>query len=91
MKKRIILLSSFLLLSFFMVSIVAAQEKTQEPTKAKTEMNKAKAPSNCASCPSLAKCNSEAAVEAKKENGKELEGKEEKPEATTEKKKAKEK
>ncbi len=91
MKKRIILLSSFLLLSFFIVNNLVAQEKTQEASKAKTEMTKKKAPSKCASCPSLAKCNSEAAVEVKKENGKELEGKEEKPVATTEKTKAKEK
>ena len=74
-----------------MVNIVVAQEKTPETSKAKTEMDKKEVPTKCASCPSLAKCNSEAAVKAKNQNGKELEGKEEKPVATNEKKKTKEK
>ena len=91
MKKRMILVSGFLLLSFFMVNNLLAQEKPKEASKAKTEMSKKEAPNKCASCPTLAKCNSEASVEAKKENGKALEGKEEKPVATSGKKKVKEK
>jgi len=89
MKKRLILLSSFLLLSFFMVNNLLAQEKPREASKAKTEMSKKETPSKCASCPSLAKCNNQAAVDAKNDKGKELEGKEEKPVATSEKKKDK--
>ena len=89
MKKRIILLSSIIVLSFFVVNSVVAQEKPQEPKKAKTEMVKKDVSSKCGSCPSLAKCNKEAAVEAKKENGKECEGTVEKPLTASEKRKLK--
>ena len=89
MKKRIILLSSIIVLSFFVVNSVVAQEKPQEPKKAKTEMVKKDVSSKCGACPSLAKCNKEAAVEAKKENGKKCEGTVEKPLTASEKRKIK--
>lgn len=91
MKKRIILLSSITLLSFFMITSVVAQEKTQDvKKKAKTEMVKKDISKKCAGCSSLSKCTSEAAVKAKKENGKTSEGKVEKPVTIQEKKKIKE-
>ncbi len=91
MKKRIILLSSITLLSFFMVTSVVAQEKTQDVKKtAKTEMVKKDISKKCKACPSLSKCTGEAAVKAKKENGKTSEGKVEKPLTISEKKKIKE-
>ncbi len=92
MKKRILSLFSITLLSFFMVISVAAQEKTQDVkknAKAKTEMVKKDISKKCQACPSLSKCNSEAAVKAKKENEKAIEGKEEKPLTANEKKRAK--
>jgi len=89
MKKRIILLSSMVILSFFVVNSVVAQEKPQEPKKAKTEMVKKDVSSKCGSCPSLAKCNNEAAVQAKKEHEKECEGTVEKPMTASEKRKLK--
>jgi len=94
MKKRIILLSGIILLSFFMVTSVVAQEKTKDvekKAKAKTEMVKKDISKKCQACPSLSKCTSEAAVKAKKENEKTCEGKVEKPVTTNEKKKAKKK
>lgn len=93
MKKRIILLSSITLLSFFIVTSVVAQEKTndvEKKAKAKTEIVKKDISSKCKGCPTLDKCNSEAAVKTKKENGKTSEGKVEKPLTIREKKKIKE-
>jgi len=91
MKKRIILLSGITLLSFFMVRSVVAQEKTQDDKKiVKKEMVKKDNSKKCAGCSSLSKCTSEAAVKAKKENGKTSEGKVEKPVTIREKKKIKE-
>ena len=92
MKKRILSLFSITLLSFFMVVSVAAQEKTQDVkknAKAKTEMVKKDISKKCQACPSLSKCNSEAAVKAKKENGKDIEGKVEETVTASEKKRAK--
>ena len=94
MKKRIILLSGIILLSFFMVTSVVAQEKTQDvkkKAKAKTEMVKKDISSKCKGCPTLDKCDSEAALKAKKEKEKACEGKVEKPVTTNKKKKAKKK
>lgn len=91
MKKRIILLSSIMLLSFFIVTNVVAQEKTQDvQKKAKKEMVKKDMSKKCAGCSSLSKCTSETAVKAKKENGKTGEGKVEKSLTIREKKKIKE-
>lgn len=86
MKKRFILLSSTLLLSFFMLSSVDAQQKATEATKSKTEIE---APAKCAACPSAATCKGEAAVSENKKAQKEMEAKKQKPVATNEKKKKK--
>ena len=91
MKKRIILLSSITLLSFFLVTNAVAQEKTKESKKiVKKEMVKKDISKKCKACPSLSKCTSEEAVKTKKENGKTSEGKVEKPLTISEKKKIKE-
>ncbi|MCK5136799.1 MAG: hypothetical protein KAR19_13495 [Bacteroidales bacterium] len=88
MKKRVIQLSSIIFLSFFMIASVVAQEKPQDvKKKAKTEMVKKDISKKCKGCPSLEKCNSEAAVKARKENGKECEGTAEKPLTASEKRK----
>ena len=78
MKKRIILLSGFLIISFFMLNDIAAQEKPKTASKAKIETTNKKTPSKCAGCPSLAKCNKDSAVVEKKENGEAIENKREK-------------
>lgn len=91
MKKRIILLSSITLLSFFLVTNAVAQEKTKESKKiVKKEMVKKDISSKCQGCPTLDKCDGEAALKAKEENGKACEGKVEKPLTISEKKKIKE-
>ena len=91
MKKRIILLSSITLLSFFLVTNAIAQEKAKESKKiVKKEMVKKDISGKCGGCPTLDKCDGEAALKAKKEKGNTCEGKVEKV-ATTDKKKKKEK
>ncbi len=64
MKKRILLLASATLLSFFFVIGASAQEKVQDAkkvVKAKTELVKKDIPKKCQECPSLSKCLGEAA------------------------------
>ena len=59
MKKRLVLLASITLGSFFFVIGASAQEKVQngkKEVKAKTELNKQEIPKKCQECPSLAKC-----------------------------------
>ncbi len=90
MKKRIILLTTTLILSFFVVNSVVAQDKPQEPKKAKTEMVKKDVSSKCGSCPSLAKCNKDGAVKARAESG-EVAATKEKDVATKKKKRVRKK
>jgi len=92
MKKRIILLSSITVLFLFFVTNAVAQEKAKESKKiVKKEMVKKDVSSKCGGCPTIDKCDSEAALKAKEEKGNTCEGKAEKAVTTDKKKKAKKK
>jgi len=92
MKKRIILLSSITVLFLFFVTNAVAQEKAQESKKiVKKEMVKKDVSSKCGGCPTLDKCDSEAALKAKEEKGKTCDGEVKKVATTNEKKKPKKK